>query len=215
MPRLTALDIFESYGFRTVRNELASDENAAVRLAEKCGYPVAIKVASADIPHKSDVGGVYLGAMTAEEVISGFRLVVENARQARPEARVDGATIQHMVPAGQDVIVGTLNDPQFGPLVMFGSGGVEVEGLKDVAFALAPLTRREAEEMLERTWAGRKLKGFRSLAPADREAVIDALVRLGQLAVDHPRIQEMEINPLRVLTPGEGAFAIDIRVRLE
>jgi acetyltransferase len=210
-----ALDIFESYGFRTVRNELASDENAAVRLAEKCGYPVAIKVASADIPHKSDVGGVYLGARTAEEVSSGFRMVVENARQARPEARVEGAIIQHMVPSGQDVIVGTITDPQFGPLVMFGSGGVEVEGLKDVAFALAPLTRREAEEMLESTWAGRKLKGFRSLAPADREAVIDALVRLGQLAVDHPRIQEMEINPLRVLTPGEGAFAIDIRVRLE
>jgi acyl-CoA synthetase (NDP forming) len=87
--------------------------------------------------------------------------------------------------------------------------------LKDVAFALAPLTRREAEEMLAKTWAGRKLNGFRSLPPADRQAVLDALVRLGQLALDHPRIQEMEINPLRVLTPGEGAFAIDIRVKIE
>ena len=215
LPQASALELFESYGFRTVRNELAPDEDAAVKLAEKCGYPVAIKVASADIPHKSDVGGVYLGAKTAEEVRVGFRTVVENARQAKPEARIEGATIQHMVPAGQDVIVGTLNDPQFGPLVMFGSGGVEVEGLKDVAFALAPLTRREAERMLERTWAGRKLNGFRSLAPADREAVLDALVRLGQLADDHRSIQEMEINPLRVLEPGQGAFAIDIRVRIE
>jgi acetyl coenzyme A synthetase (ADP forming)-like protein len=215
LPQAAALDLFESYGFRTVRNELASDENAAAALAERCGFSVAIKVASADIPHKSDVGGVYLGAKTAEEVKAGFQSVVANARRAKPEARIEGATIQRMVPAGQDVIVGTLRDPQFGPLVMFGSGGVEVEGLKDVAFALAQLTRREAEEMLAKTWAGRKLNGFRSLAPADREAVLDALVRLGQLALDHPRIQEMEINPLRVLAPGEGAFAIDIRVRIE
>jgi acyl-CoA synthetase (NDP forming) len=120
-----------------------------------------------------------------------------------------------MLPAGQDVIVGTIRDPQFGPLVMFGSGGVEVEGLKDVAFALAPLTCREAEGLLEKTWAGRKLNGFRSLAPADREAVLDALVRIGQLAVDHPSILEMEVNPLRALPQGQGAYAIDIRVMLE
>ncbi len=215
LPQAAALDIFESYGFRTVRNDLAADENAAVALAERCGFPVAIKVASADIPHKSDVGGVHLGAKTAEEVRIGFKTVVENAHRAKPGARIEGATIQRMLPSGQDVIVGTLRDPQFGPLVMFGSGGVEVEGLKDVAFALAPLTRREAEEMLAKTWAGRKLNGFRSLPPADRQAVLDALVRLGQLALDNPRIQEMEINPLRVLTPGEGAFAIDIRVKVK
>ena len=209
------LDLFDLYGIRITRNLLAVDAAQAVALAEQCGYPVAIKVASADIPHKSDVGGVVLGAMNPEEVRDGFQRVIENSRREKPGARIEGATIQRMIPAGQDVIVGTIQDPQFGPLVMFGSGGVEVEGLKDVAFALAPLTRREAEGLLEKTWAGRKLKGFRNLVPADREAVIDALVRIGQLAVDQPRIREMEINPLRALPEGQGAFAIDIRVRVE
>lgn len=209
------LDLFESYGFQVTRNALAVDAESAVRLAESCGYPVALKVASADIPHKSDVGGVLLGAKTAEEVHAGFLQVMENAGKARPDAHIDGVSVQRMIPAGQDVIVGITRDPQFGPLVMFGSGGVEVEGLKDVAFALAPLTRREAEGLLEKTWAGRKLKGFRSLAPADREAVLDALVRIGQLAMDQPRIQEMEINPLRVLAEGQGAYALDIRARID
>jgi acyl-CoA synthetase (NDP forming) len=106
-----------------------------------------------------------------------------------------------------------VRDPQFGAMSMFGSGGVEVEGLKDVAFALAPLSLREAEELLENTWAGRKLKGFRNLPPADRSAVLDALVRLAQLAYDHPQLSEIEINPLRVLPEGEGAVAIDVRAR--
>ena len=109
--------------------------------------------------------------------------------------------------------MGVVRDAQFGPLVMFGSGGVEVEGLKDVAFGLAPLTAGEIESMLEKTWAGRKLKGFRSLAPADRGAVRDALVRLGQLALDCPQIAEIEINPLLVLAEGQGAAVVDVRVR--
>jgi acyl-CoA synthetase (NDP forming) len=112
------------------------------------------------------------------------------------------------------VIVGVVRDPQFGPLVMFGSGGVEVEGLKDVAFALAPLSRREAEEMLDSTWAGRKLAGYRNIAAADREAVVDALLRLARLADELPRIKEIEINPLRVMPPGEGAWAVDVRVKV-
>jgi acetyl coenzyme A synthetase (ADP forming)-like protein len=215
LPQDDALDLFESYGFRIARNDLAVDAEQAVRLAETCGYPVALKLAAAEIPHKSDVGGVLLGAKNGDEVRKGFSQIIENARRAKPDAQIEGITIQRMLPAGQDVIVGTIRDPQFGPLVMFGSGGVEVEGLKDVAFALAPLTCREAEGLLEKTWAGRKLNGFRNLVPADREAVLDALVRISQLAVDHPRILEMEINPLRTLPQGQGAYAIDIRVRID
>jgi acetyltransferase len=112
------------------------------------------------------------------------------------------------------VIVGTIQDAQFGPLVMFGSGGVEVEGLKDVAFALAPLTRPEAEYLLESTWAGRKLAGFRNLPAADRKALLQVLYRLAQLAADFPQLAEIEINPLRVLPTGEGALAVDVRLRL-
>jgi acetyltransferase len=119
-----------------------------------------------------------------------------------------------MVPPGQDVIIGAVQDSHFGPLVMFGSGGVEVEGLQDVEFALAPLSHREAEALLDRTWAGRKLHGFRDLPRADRERVVDTLLRIAQLAADFPQLVEIEINPLRVLEEGEGAYAVDVRVRV-
>jgi acetyltransferase len=112
------------------------------------------------------------------------------------------------------VIIGVVQDQQFGPLVMFGSGGLEVEGLKDVAFALAPLSPEGAEYLLESTWAGRKLRGYRSIPPADRPAVLDVLGRLAQMAADFPQIDEMEINPLRVLPHGQGAYALDVRSRL-
>jgi acetyltransferase len=126
-----------------------------------------------------------------------------------------GATVQRMLAPGQEVIIGAVRDDQFGPLVMFGSGGVEVEGLRDVAFALAPLTRGEAERLVESTWAGRRLRGFRNLPPADREATLDALVRLGQLAADLTEVAEVEVNPLRVLPAGGGAVALDVRLRLD
>jgi acetyltransferase len=116
-----------------------------------------------------------------------------------------------MLLEGQEVIIGALQDAQFGPLVMFGSGGVEVEGLKDVAFALAPCTLAEAEDMLASTWAGRKLRGYRGIPPADWQSVQGVLLRLSQLAADFPEIAEIEINPLRVLPEGEGSFAIDAR----
>jgi acetyltransferase len=126
---------------------------------------VALKIASADILHKSDVGGVLLNRMDAESVRLGYEQVVASAHLARPEAEISGVHVQCMITSGQEVIVGMVRDAQFGPLVMFGSGGVEVEGLKDVTFELAPLNRKEAEAMLERTWAGRKLRGFRNIPP--------------------------------------------------
>jgi acetate---CoA ligase (ADP-forming) len=152
-----------------------------------------------------------LNRMEAKAVHSGFEQVVASARNARPEARILGVHIQRMIPSGQEAIVGMVRDAQFGPLMMFGSGGVEVEGLKDVTFELAPLNRNEASAMLERTWAGRKLCGFRNIPPADREAVIEVLMRLARLAVDFPQLEEIEINPLRVLPEGQGAFAVDVR----
>jgi acetyltransferase len=120
--------------------------------------------------------------------------------------------LQRQIPPGQEVILGAVQDAQFGALIMFGSGGVEVEGLKDVAFALGPLTRAEAERLMRVTWAGRKLEGYRNIPPADKAAVLDALVRLSHLATEHPEIAEIEINPLRVLK--KGVVALDIRVKL-
>ncbi len=144
----------------------------------------------------------------------GFHTVTQKASLACPAARIEGVHVQRMLTGGQEVIVGAVQDPQFGPLVMFGSGGIEVEGLNDVAFALAPLSREEAAWMLDSTWAGRKLDGYRNLPPADRAAVLQAILRLGQLAADYPDLAEIEINPLRVLPAGQGAFALDVRARV-
>ena len=207
--------ILDAYGIPPVPTALAHDAQAAARLAREMGFPVALKVASPDIPHKSDVGGVMLNLEDAETVTRGFETVMANARQAQPEAEIQGVYVQRMILSGQEVIIGAVQDPQFGALAMFGSGGVEVEGLKDVAFALAPLTFEEATHMLESTWAGRKLRGYRNLPPADRAAVTEALSHLAQLAADFPQIAEVEINPLCVLSEGEGVFAIDVRMRLD
>jgi acetyltransferase len=178
------------------------------------GYPVALKVASPDIPHKSEVGGILLNLHNAAAVNKGFIRIIQNARAARPNANVLGVHVQQMVTQGQEVIVGVVQDPQFGPLVMFGSGGVEVEGLKDVQFALAPLSRQEGEYLLEHTWAGQKLRGYRHVPPADREAVLETMTRLAQLAVDFPQLSEIEINPLRALPNGQGVFAVDVRMKI-
>jgi acyl-CoA synthetase (NDP forming) len=120
--------------------------------------------------------------------------------------------IQCQISNGQEVIIGAVRDAQFGILMMFGSGGVEVEGLRDVAFALAPLSQAEAREMIRKTWAGRKLKGFRNIPAVDEESAVDVLIKLSRLAFEHPEIQEIEINPLRVLT--RGAVAIDVRRKI-
>ena len=207
--------LITAYGIRPLPMALARDADQAVALAQQAGFPVALKVASPDIPHKSDVDGVLLNLRDESAVAEGFHTVTQNARTARPQAEILGTHVQRMVLRGQEVIIGAVQDPQFGPLVMFGSGGVEVEGLRDVAFALAPVTREEAEHMLESTWAGRRLRGYRHMPPADRAAVIDALTRLAQLAADFPQLAEIEINPLRVRPEGQGVFAVDVRARIE
>ena len=210
-----AAKVVECYGIQTPPTILAHTSEEAVEAANRMGYPVALKIALADLPHKSEVGGVLLDLETPREVAEGFKQVSDIPDVAKVRARILGVIVQAMVPPGQDVIVGVVRDAQFGPLVMFGSGGVEVEALKDVAFALAPLTQHEAEGMLERTWAGRRLQGYRNLLPADRAAVVDVLLRLGQLLVDLPQVAEVEINPLRALPGEDGAVAMDVRLRLE
>ncbi|MEW6242396.1 MAG: acetate--CoA ligase family protein, partial [Chloroflexota bacterium] len=209
---VNADELIAAYGIPTAPIKLARSADEAASLAEELGFPVVLKIASADILHKSDVSGVLLNQNTKSEVHTGYTQMMKQVKAARPEAKIEGVYLQKQIPQGQEVILGAARDPQFGPLMMFGSGGVEVEGLKDVAFALAPLNEREAEQMILRTWAGRKLAGFRNIPPADREAVKDALIRLSWLAYEHQEIEEIEINPLRVL--GQGAAAVDVRMKL-
>ncbi|MBK7452601.1 MAG: acetate--CoA ligase family protein [Anaerolineales bacterium] len=205
--------LLTAYGITTTPIKLARNENEAVTTANELGFPVVMKIASPDILHKSDIGGVLLNINSVKEAQSGYTLLLERARKSMPNARIEGVHVQRQIPEGQEVIIGAVRDPLFGALMMFGSGGIEVEGLKDVAFALAPLNQAEAREMIRKTWAGRKLKGFRSIPPVDEESVIDVLIKLSFLAYEHPEVEEIEINPLRVLQ--KGAVAVDVRMKIK
>ncbi len=208
-------DLVSSYGITTSPIKLARNENQTVAIANEVGFPVVMKIASPDILHKSDVGGVLLNIKDASSLKVGYAQMMEGVKAYMPNAQIDGVNIQRQIPEGQEVIVGMVRDPQFGALMMFGSGGVEVEGLKDVTFALAPLNQSEVREMIRKTWAGRKLKGFRTgtVPPVDEESVIDVLIKLSFLAYEHPEVEEIEINPLRVLQ--KGAMAVDVRMKIK
>jgi acetate---CoA ligase (ADP-forming) len=215
LPQEIALSLVQAYTIPTPPNLIAKSPEQAVGAAKQLGYPVALKITAQDISHKSDIGGVILNLTNPQAVANAFEEIVTRAHKLQPQANLLGVSVQPMILSGQDVIIGAVQDPQFGPLVMFGSGGVEVEGLKDVSFALAPLTAEEASHMLDETWAGRKLRGYRNIPPGDRQAVIEALLCLGQIAVDFPALVEIEINPLRVLGEKQGVLALDVRARLQ
>jgi acetyltransferase len=210
----TSSKIVQAYGIQIPPEELVKTVEQAVKVADSIGYPVTLKVASPDLPHKSDIGGVLLGLSSAEEVRVGFTDIMEKTRTAEPQALIEGVLVQSHILQGQDVIIGVVRDAQFGPLVMFGSGGIEVEALRDVAFSLAPVSRFEAQQMIDSTWAGRRMRGYRNLPEVDREAVLDALMRLGYLAMDLPTVVEVEINPLRALPEKAGVMALDCRMRV-
>jgi acetyltransferase len=213
LPQSDLHQMLTAYGIPVPPIKLARSAKEAVQAAQQMGFPVALKLASPDITHKSDVGGVRLNLANATEAATAFDEMMAGVQAAFPQAHIDGVDVQPMVPEGQEVIIGVVRDPQFGPVLMFGSGGVEVEGLQDVAFALAPITRQEAEVMLQSTWAGRKLAGYRQIKAVDETAVLNILVRLGQLAADFPQLTEIEINPVRVLD--KGAWAVDVRGRID
>lgn len=214
LPSEMGSQILDAYGIPTTTMHLTGSVDEALEWSRTIGFPVVLKISSPDIPHKSDVDGVLLNIGDETSLKGGWDALIQRVSAAHPKAKLEGIHIQKMIPTGQEVIVGTVQDEQFGPLVMFGSGGIEVEGLKDVAFALAPLTKPDAEHLLARTWAGQKLYGFRNQPPADRDAVLDVLYRLAQLSNDFPQLAEIEINPLRVLPKGKGAVAVDVRLRL-
>jgi len=211
-----AREIIQAYGLRIPRSEIAPSPESAIEIASQIGYPVVLKIASPDILHKTDVGGVKVGLQNAEAVRDAFELMVYRAQRYIPEARIWGCLVQEMAPAGGlEVLVGMNRDPQFGPLVTFGLGGIYVEILKDVTFRLAPFSRQEAEEMIGEIRAHALLDGVRGKPPMDKEAIVDTLMRIGQLVLDFPEIAELDINPLMVYPRGQGVIAIDMRLVLQ
>ena len=201
------------YGIPVTKFEVAKSEAEAVKFAEAIGFPVVLKVVSPDIIHKSDVGGVIVGLKNAGEVRDAYKKILENVKKHRADAKIVGILVQEMAPASTEVIVGAIEDPQFGPALMFGLGGIFVEILRDVAFRIAPIDEDEAREMISEVKAYPLLKGYRNLPPADIEAIVKILVNTSRLVMEHQEIKELDLNPIMVY--GRGAKTVDARIILE
>jgi acetyltransferase len=211
-----AKDIIEAYGFATPKGSIATTADQAANIAQQLGYPVVLKIWSPDILHKSDVGGVKVGLKSEQEVKDAFDLMMYRIPKKKPEANILGVLVQEMVrTSGKEVIIGMHRDPRFGPLMMFGMGGIMVEVLKDVAFYLAPLTAEDAKQMLVNTKTYHILKGVRGQEGVDIDAIAEGLQRVSQLVTEFPEIKEMDINPYVVGAPGTTPIAVDARISLE
>ncbi len=208
-----AAEVAELYKISAAPSRLAATEKEAVSCADDLGYPVVLKIASPDIMHKTDVGGVKVNLKSRDEVADAFRSIMKTAPAAVPEAKIYGVEIQRMMPPGDEMIVGMAKDPTFGPMIAFGSGGILVNLLQDAAFRLAKgLSKAEVSEMIKETKAHTILKGFRGAAPDDIPALEEAIGRVGQLCRDFPEILELDINP--VFAYPRGLSALDIKIKI-
>jgi len=209
-----AQTILKAYGFTTPKSDVAPTPDEAVALGKEIGYPVVAKIASPDILHKSDIGGIIVGVSSADEMREAFDTLIARAKEHQPDATIWGVQVQEMVSNAREIIIGMNRDPQFGPLVMFGLGGIYVEVLKDVTFRVAPMSRIQADEMVRAIRSFKLLTGVRGQAASDLGAVVDAILRISQLVTDFPEIAELDINPLLVREQGQGAVAVDMRLIL-
>jgi acetyltransferase len=214
LPEAEALAVLKAYGFPLLQHALAKNEDEAAEWFQKIGGPVAMKIASPDVVHKLDVGGVLLNISTPEEARAGYNKITNGVKQKLPGARLLGVEIQAMASKGVEVILGISKDPTFGHIIMFGMGGTYVEVLKDVSFRLVPIRELGARNMIRSIRAAKVFDGFRGQPPADTEAIAECLERLSQLIVDFPEITELDINPLIVHAEGKGARVADVRIAL-
>ena len=212
---LEARDVIESYGFRLPRSIVAATAKSVLRNADEIGYPLVMKIVSPDILHKSDFGGVKLGIRSGEDALTAYHDMRTRALRLMPDARVRGVALQEFIGGGHEVIIGMSRDPQFGPMLMFGLGGIYVEVLKDVSFRIAPLSVKDARAMMRETRSYPLLTGVRGEKPADIDAIIESLLRISQLVTDFPEIVELDVNPLKVFPRGEGVMALDARLTIE
>ena len=208
-------ELLKCYGFNVLPTELAKSADEALTLAKNIGYPVVMKIVSPQILHKSDAKGVKVGLKTDDEVKAAFDEIITNAKKYDSKARIDGVLVVKMAPSGEEVILGSNRYPIFGPLLMFGLGGIFVEVFKDVEFRLAPIGRNEARRMMKSIKGYKLLNGFRGRPEADIQALEKTIVCLSNLVVNHPEIAEMDINPLLVHPVGEGATVADCRIILK
>ncbi|MFN0093472.1 MAG: acetate--CoA ligase family protein [Dehalococcoidia bacterium] len=210
LSEVEAKDLLREAGVPVTKTTLAKSADEAVAQAEAAGYPVVLKVVSADISHKSDAGGVKLNLKSAEDVRAAYGAIVESCTKHVPGARITGVAVQHMAPSGTEVIVGMTTDAQFGPVMMFGLGGIMVEVLKDVSFRLVPLTERDADQMINEIKGKPVLDGVRGQPPADVAALRKAILSVSKFVEAHPEVQELDLNP--IFAYPDGAIAVDARI---
>jgi len=207
-----AKDMLAKAGINVVETKLAAKKEEAVSISEKMGYPVALKIVSPDVIHKSDSGGVRLNLKSTAEVKTAWDEILQNVKKAYPDAKIHGISVQKMARSGVEIIIGVSTDAQFGPVIMFGLGGILVEILKDVSFRIVPLTRRDAAEMIREIKGYPVLEGYRGQEAVNTGVLEDFILKLSDFVQQHPEISEIDLNP--IFAYSDGAVAVDARIIL-
>jgi acetate---CoA ligase (ADP-forming) subunit beta len=213
LTEIEAKELLKQAGINVVETKLASSEDDAVALSREFGFPVALKIASPDVVHKTDAGGVKLNLKTSNQVAKAYEDIMKSVREKYPQAKIQGVSVQKMAKPGVEIIIGMSKDPQFGPVIMFGLGGVWVEILKDVSFRIVPLERRDAREMIQEIKGRPLLEGYRGQEPVDIANLEELILKVSNFVEKHPEIKELDLNP--VFAYKDGAIAVDARIILE
>lgn len=210
LTEIESKEVLARAGIPVTQAVLATSAADAGKAAKKVGFPVVLKIVSPDITHKSDVGGVIVGLKTKKDVEAGYAAILKAVRKKQPKARIEGVAVQKMAPEGTQVIVGMSKDPQFGPVMMFGLGGVLVEVLKDVSFRIVPLEKRDAKQMIREIKGYPVLEGARGREAADTAAIEALILKLSAFAETNPQVEEIDLNP--VFAYPDGCIAVDARI---
>jgi acyl-CoA synthetase (NDP forming) len=213
LTEIEAKQIMQAAGIKTVATRLAASQKEAAAVSAEIGFPVVLKIASPEITHKSDAGGVKTGLKSAADVRQAYRDIMASVRAKYPKAKIEGVSVQSMARPGIEIIIGMSRDAQFGPVIMFGLGGIFVEVLKDVAFRLIPVSRYDAEEMIKEIRGYALLNGYRGQEPAHIPSLVDVLLKVSELVDKTPEIKEIDLNP--VFAYKDSAMAVDARIVLE
>jgi len=206
-------DLLKTAGIPVVDTRLAKSKKEAISISKELGFPVVLKISSADVVHKSDSGGVKLGLTNGAQVGRAYNEIIASIKKGCPKAKIQGVSVQSMAPSGVEVIVGMSKDPQFGPVIMFGLGGIMVEILKDVSFRIVPLTKRDATEMIKEIKGYPVLEGYRGQKPAKISALEDIIIKVSKFVDKNPQIKELDLNP--IFAYHDKAVAVDARIILE
>ncbi len=213
LTEIEAKEIFKGAGISVVETQLATSRKQAAEISAEIGFPVVLKIASPDIIHKSDAGGVKVGLKNKAEVEKAYGEIMAAAKAAFPKAKIDGVAVEKMARPGVEIIVGTFKDAQFGPVIMFGLGGIFVEVLKDVAFRIVPIARRDAAEMIKEIKGYPLLQGYRGHEAADINALEDILMKVSDFVEKTPEIKEIDLNP--IIAYKDAALVVDARIVME